>query len=203
VYRAAGLPRCSGDLRPHRLDRHVRTCGSYQLPDLHAGDQPMPEGWRIVFVAHHRRQHVGSLRRPLDCKIYFSQFDAAVGPADYIRCRRPFRFGRLAQFRSALRSHPNGLASELRRKLALYPGCLRPAVSTHVDILPAFLRRQFPCEAEPALADRFFQKRGQGWLSFHPLARIKIKANLGKAKDIGEKQQIGTGLICCVSSNSF
>ena len=158
-----------GTLRPHRFDRHVRACGGGQLPDLHAGGSPLPEERRSFFTAHHRRQLVGSLRGPLGCKIYFSKFDAALGPADHDRGRGTVRSGRLAQFRSPLRSHADGVAPQRHRKLAPHPGSLRSALLPHVDVLPAFMRRLFSGQTEPALADRFFRKRPQARLSFNPI----------------------------------
>ena len=112
----AGLSRRAGELRPHRLGRHVRACRRRLLRRL------LPQVRR---AARRRRRHAAAFDRPLgrpqrhqsvDREIHLPRrlYSGAVGGAAGDRARRPARH-RHRDPAAALRRDAEGLARALPR----------------------------------------------------------------------------------------
>lgn len=146
---AGGLPRPRRPLRPHREPRHVRARGPQEPRGLHARGRALPGRRRPVPAAHHRAQRERARHRSVDRPLHLPQRRAAHPRRHRARLRRPLRGRRPAQLRRRLRPHADGLARELRGRMAGLLPYAGAALPPHVAVLPAVVRRRVP-RARPA-----------------------------------------------------
>ena len=102
----------------------------------------------------HRRQQDHEPYRSVDRQIYLPQFDVAFRQPDHRCPRRPVRDRGLAQLRRLLRSDADGVAQELRRRLAATPGKIRRTFLPHVAILSIGVGGGVPFAPRPVVAAR-------------------------------------------------
>lgn len=88
-----------------------------QLPHVHENHEGGPRPRRPSWTSVHRLLDEQPHGRPVDSQIHFSERRHSLGPADCPRYGGTMGHGNVAQYRPALRPHPDGLASKFRSPL--------------------------------------------------------------------------------------
>src|SRR6056297_1707705 len=156
----SGLPLSKRHLRPGGVHRPVGACRIQELRGVHECGKAELKGRRNrLYPLHRQQQFLLQLYQRLDQQVYFSQQYAPLSFANKPSYGRTVCVGRPAQYWRTLRSHANGLVPQFRSGLAGTTGEIRRPFLPYVALLSIKLRRRFPGQKYPAVADSFYQAR--------------------------------------------